>query len=189
MTLRADLTALFTGAGIDDVDIDGAIKDEHLRSAAYRRIVAKTVASENRDSDRAIMATILRDPEEMVSRSVFVELVDSIALKMTDPAEFERWSAELGPEIALLKVAGNREFLRRRINDWKTYLAIRSGHVPTADELAAVTDWMQRFLAQGSKSLPVLTLLAETARTKKTRNIAKNRAGSREVITNPDSSS
>ncbi len=185
MTLHADLTALFADAGIDDVDIDEAVKDEHIRSAAYRRIVAQTAASEHRDSDRAIMATILRDPEETVSRSAFVELVDSIALKTTDPAEFEQWSAELGPETALLKVAGNREFLRRRIHDWQTYLAIRSGHVPTATELAAVTDWMQRFLAEGSTSLPVLTLLAETARTKKTRNIAKNRAGSRAVTDSP----
>ena len=181
MTLRTDLTALFADAGLDDVDVDEAVRDEHVRSAAYRRIIAATADSEDRGGDRALMATILRDPEEMVSRSVFVELVDSIALRTTEPAEFEQWAAALGPEIDLLTVASNREFLRRRIHDWTTYLAIRSGHLPTSAELAAVTDWMQRFLAEGSTSLPVLTLLAETARTKKTRNIARNRAGSRAV--------
>jgi hypothetical protein len=181
MTLRDDLTTLLADAGIDDVDVDEAVADEHVRWSAYRRIVAATAASEHRDSDRRIVATILRDPEEMVSRSAFVELVDSIALRMTEPAEFEQWAAELGPEIDLLKAEGNREFLHRRMNDWKTYLAIRSGHTPTSAELAAVTDWMQRLLAEESTSRPVLTLLAETGRTKKTRNIAKNRASSRAI--------
>jgi hypothetical protein len=183
MTLHADLTALLTEAG---VDLDAAVADEHVRSAAYRRIVAETADSEDRAGDRAIVATILRDPEETVSRSAFVELVDSVAVRMSEPTEFERWAADLGPEIDLLRVESNREFLRRRIHDWTTYLAIRSGHVPTAAELAAVTDWMQRLLAEESTSLPVLTLLAETARTKKTRNIARNRAGSR-AVTDPSS--
>ncbi|MFD5390867.1 hypothetical protein [Streptomyces sp. NPDC056669] len=51
--------------------------------------------------------------------------------------------------------------------------------MPTPAELAKVTDWMQRVLAEESTSPGVLALLAESGNAKKTRNIAKNRAGSR----------
>ncbi|MEU1949402.1 hypothetical protein ABZ554_44870 [Streptomyces sp. NPDC020125] len=95
------------------------------------------------------------------------------------PAEFRQWSAELLPEIDQLKTEGFREFIRRRVHDWMFYLSIEDGHVPTPAELAKVTDWMQRVLAEESTSPGVLALLAESGNAKKTRNIAKNRAGSR----------
>ncbi|MEV0139393.1 MULTISPECIES: hypothetical protein [Streptomyces] len=53
--------------------------------------------------------------------------------------------------------------------------------MPTTAELAEITDWMQRALAEGSRSPAVLALLAESGRRKKTRNVAKNRARSREL--------
>ncbi|MFG2652432.1 hypothetical protein [Streptomyces sp. NPDC048436] len=49
--------------------------------------------------------------------------------------------------------------------------------MPTPAELAEVTDWMQRHLAEKSTSPAVLDGLAESANRKKIRNIAKNRAG------------
>ncbi|MEK8169470.1 hypothetical protein NKH77_05650 [Streptomyces sp. M19] len=55
--------------------------------------------------------------------------------------------------------------------------------MPQAAELAEVTDWMQRRLAEESVSPPLLALLAESGRTRKTRNIARNRAGGREPVT------
>lgn len=184
MTLRTDLTALLADAGIIDVDVDEAVADEHVRSSAYQRIISVAAASQSRDSDRAIVAAILRDPIEMVSKTAVVDLVDKIAMKTTDPAEFRQWSAELLPETDRLKTEGNREFIRRRIHDWLFYLSIKNGQVPAPAELADVTDWMQRILAEESTSLPVLTLLAESGSTKKIRNVAKNRAGSRELRTN-----
>ncbi|UFQ15482.1 MULTISPECIES: hypothetical protein [Streptomyces] len=51
--------------------------------------------------------------------------------------------------------------------------------MPTPAELAEVTAWMQRFLAEASTSPAVLALLAESATTRKTRKLAENRAGSR----------
>ena len=104
-------------------------------------------------------------------------------MKVTGPAEFRQWSAELLPEIDQLKTEQFREFIRRRIHDWLFYLSIKDGHVPTPAELAKVTDWMQRLLAEESTSPAVLALLAESANSKKTRNIAKNRAGSRKLKT------
>ncbi|SDZ03220.1 hypothetical protein SAMN05421504_108349 [Amycolatopsis xylanica] len=175
MTLRADLTALLAGAGIADVDIDEAVADEHVRSAAYQRVVSAVADSQDRAGDRAIVATILRDPEELTAKTAIVALVDEIARKATDPVSFQRWAAAVLPELDRLEAEGHREFIRQRIRDWLFYLSVEDGQVPTPEELAEVTDWMQRLLAEESTSAPVLGLLAESGRTKKIRNIAKNR--------------
>ncbi|MCW2913828.1 MAG: hypothetical protein JWN52_1896 [Actinomycetia bacterium] len=184
MTLRTDLTALLADAGLIDVDVDEAVADEHVRSSAYRRIISVAAASQNRDGDRAIVVTILRDPEELTSKGAVVAFVDEIAMKATDSAAFQQWAAELLPEIDRLKTEGHREFIRQRVRDCLFYLSIKEGQVPTSAELAGVTHWMQRLLADESTSLPVLTLLVEHGNTRKIRNVAKNRAGSRELRTN-----
>jgi hypothetical protein len=175
MTLRSDLTALFAEAGIVDVDVDVAVADEHVRSSAYRRVIAVAAASDNRDGDREIVAMIVRDPHGMGVKSAVVELIDSIAVKSADPAGFRRWAAGLLSETDRLTGA-NREFVRQRVHDWLCWMSIKDGHVPAPAELAGVTDWMQRHLADHSTSLPVLNLLAEWGRTRKIRGIARIRA-------------
>ncbi|MFE5166011.1 hypothetical protein ACFRNT_47435 [Streptomyces sp. NPDC056697] len=118
MTLHSDVAELLAEAGILDVDVDDAVADEHVRSSAYQRVVSVTASSRSRNRDRAIVATILRDPVELVSKTAVVALVDRIAMKATGPAEFRQWSAELLPEIDQLKTEGFREFIRRRVHDW-----------------------------------------------------------------------
>jgi hypothetical protein len=181
MTLRADLTALLADAGIVDVDIDQAVEDEHVRSSAYRKVLAVVAAAQRRDNDRAVVSVILRDPEGLVSKSAVVELVDRIAMKTADPADFRQWAAGLMPEMEQLTADGHRRFLHRRIHDWTVYLTVMTGGAPATAEMAGVTDWMQRRIATESTSLPVLTVLTEIGSTKKIRNIARNRAGSRAV--------
>ena len=180
MTLRTDLAALLADAGIIDVDVDEAVADEHVRSAAYQRVVSVAAAAQSRDGDRGIVATILRDPHEMAARTAVVALVDKIAMNATDAAEFRRWAEEILAETDRFETEGNREFVRRRVRDWLFYLSIKDGRVPDPAELADVTDWMQRLLAEESTSLPVLDLLAGSGSTRKIRNIAKNRAAGRE---------
>ncbi|NBE54665.1 hypothetical protein [Streptomyces boluensis] len=178
MTLRSDVAELLAEVGILDVDIDEALADEHVRTAAYLRVIEVTADSPSRDRDRGIVATILRDPNDLGAKRAVVELVDAIAMRAaTGPAEFRQWSDQLLPEIDQFKAEGSREFIRRRIRDWLFYLSVEDGHVPTAAELAEVTDWMQRFLAEHATSPAVLALVAESANTRKTRNIAKNRPG------------
>ncbi|MZG05019.1 hypothetical protein [Streptomyces sp. SID5614] len=181
MTLRADVAELLAAVGIIGVDVDDAVADEHVRWSAYRRIVSVIASSPSRDRDRAIVASILRDPVEMVAKSAVVALVDEIAMRTAGPAEFREWASGLLPEIDGLEGEGHREFIRRRIRDWLFHLSVQDGHVPTTAELAEVTDWMQRTLAEGSRSPAVLALLAESGRRKKTRNVAANRARSREL--------
>ncbi|NEB42462.1 hypothetical protein [Streptomyces sp. SID14515] len=95
----------------------------------------------------------------------------------------DQWSAGLLPEIDRLKAEGNRDFIRRRVQDWLFFLSIKDGHVPTSAELLKVSAWMQRVLAEGATSSAVLALLAESGSGRKSRNIARNRAGSRELRT------
>ncbi|WP_409240450.1 hypothetical protein [Streptomyces sp. PA5.6] len=180
-SLHSDVAALLAEAGITDVDVDEAVADDHVRTAAYLRVVSAVAASPGRDRDRWVVATILRDPDESGAKTAVVALVDKIASEASGPDEFRQWADEVLPEIERLPAGGNRDFIRRRIDDWLLYLTVKDGHVPTPDELAGVTDWMQRELAEWSRSPAVLAVVAESARTKKTRNIAKNRANSREL--------
>jgi hypothetical protein len=181
MTLRADLTALLADAYIVDVDIDKAIEDEHVRCSAYLKVLSVVAAAQRRDNDREVVSMILRDPDGSVSKTAVVALVDSIAMKTDDPTDFRQWAVGLMPEIDQLTTDGHRRFLHRRIHDWTIYLNIMTGRTPAAAEMASVTDWMQRKIATESTSLPVLAMLTETGSTKKIRNIARNRAGSRAV--------
>jgi hypothetical protein len=107
--------------------------------------------------------------------------VDSIAMKTGDPADFRQWAGGLMSEVDQLMSNAHRGFLQRRIHDWTVYLTIMTGRTPAAAEMASVTDWMQCKIATDSTSLGVLAMLTETGSTKKIRNIARNRAGSRAV--------
>ncbi|MBZ4322046.1 hypothetical protein [Streptomyces huiliensis] len=132
---------------------------------------------------RVDVAAILRDTDEMGAKTAVVALVDRTAMTASGPAELRQWSAGILPEVERLETEGHREFIRRRVHDWLFYLSLRAGHVPTPAELAEVTDWMQRVLAEESTSPAVLALLAESGSRKKIRNIAKSRAASHELRT------
>ncbi|QKW51836.1 hypothetical protein [Streptomyces buecherae] len=177
MTWRADLAELLAEAGILDVDVDDAVTDEHVRSSAYQRVVSVAASARSRDRDPALVATILRDPHEMTTKTAVVALVDGVAVRATGPAEFRRWAAGLLPEVDRLTTEAYRVFIRRRVHDWLFRLSVQDGHMPTPAELARVTDWMQRLIAEESTSPAVLALLAASGNRRKTRNVAKNRAG------------
>ena len=51
-------------------------RTKHVRSSAYQRVISVTASSRSRDRDRAIVATILRDPDEIASKTAVVALVD-----------------------------------------------------------------------------------------------------------------
>jgi hypothetical protein len=174
MTLRADLATLLARAGIVDVEVDEAIADEHVRSAAYQRVVAVLAGGPGREDDRAVVAAILRDPEELTAKTAVVALVDRVAERIGDPAGFGRWAAGLAPEFDRLS-EGHRDFVRGRVRDWTVYLTVRSGHAPAAGELVGTTHWMQRRLAAESTSPVVLAVLAEGGGTRKIRTVAGER--------------
>ncbi|WP_409463385.1 hypothetical protein [Amycolatopsis sp. GA6-003] len=170
-TLRADLTALFAAAGLTGVDVDAAVADEHVRSAAYRRVVAAGGAD-----PRELAAVLVRDPQPLTAKTAVVELVDQVAGETADPAEFRRLAEGIVAEADRLAPAKDREFVRQRVRDWEVWLETENGRVPDAAGLESASDWMQRRLADFSASREVLAWLAEHGRTKKIRNIAANRA-------------
>jgi hypothetical protein len=174
VTLRADLTALLARAGIVDVEVDEAVADQHVRSAVYQRVVTVLAAGASREGDRAVVAAILRDPEELAAKTAVVALVDGVAERSGDPAGFGRWAAGLAPEFDRLS-EGQRDFVRGRVHDWTVYLTVRSGHVPGDRELVGTTHWMQRRLAAESTSPAVLAVLAEGGGTRKIRTVAGER--------------
>ena len=175
--LSFDIAELLTETGLVDVDVDEAVADEHVRASAYQRVVKVAASSHGRDGDPALVATLLRDPQELIAKTAVVALVDALAAKAEGPDEFRGWADRLRPELDAFEAEGNREFVRRRVQDWLLHLSVRDGHVPTPDELAEATNWMQRLLAEESTSRAVLTLIAGSGATRKIRNIAKNRAG------------
>ncbi|MEU5779366.1 hypothetical protein ABZ819_39520 [Streptomyces venezuelae] len=157
--------------------------DAHPRTSASLRVVSVLASSprRDRDRDRAFVAAVLRDPDVGGAKTVVVALVDAIAGEAAGPDEFRQWADWVLPEIERLDVESCREFIRRRVDDWLLCLSVEDGHVPTPAELAEATDWVQRHLAEFSRSPAVLAVVAESARTRKTRNIAENRASSREL--------
>ncbi|MFI6938325.1 hypothetical protein ACIBI4_03545 [Streptomyces sp. NPDC050418] len=181
MSLHADLTALFARAGLVTEDVDAAVADGCVRAAAYQRVIAVLAASHRRDGDRALVATLARDPDAMAAKTAVVALVDRVAWQVSGPAEFRQWADGLAPGIDRLPVDGCRSFIHRRIEDWLLFLSVRDGHVPAPEELERATYWMQRRLAEESMSPAVLDRLASSGCAKKIRNIARNRAASREV--------
>ncbi len=173
-TLRADLTALFEAAGLTDVEVDAAVADEHVRSAAYRRVIAARGGAD----PRALAAVLVRDPEPLTAKTAVVELVDQVAGETADPVEFRQQAAGIIAESDRLTPPKDREFVRQRVRDWELWLETENGQTPDAAALASASDWMQRRLADFSASQEVLALLTEHGRAKKTRNTAANRAKS-----------
>lgn len=133
-------------------------------------------AGESPDADRELVAALVRDPDGLAAKTAVVALVDRVAAKAASPAAFRQWADGILPETDRLPTEGNRAFVRRRVGDWLLYLSVKAGQVPTEAELADVTPWMQRLLAEESTSQPVLELLAASGHTRKIRNIARHRA-------------
>ncbi|WP_370935333.1 hypothetical protein [Amycolatopsis sp. cg13] len=167
-TLRADLTALFEAAGLTDVEVDAAVANEHVRSAAYRRVISASGGADRRE----LAAVLVRDPEPLTAKTAVVELVDHLAGETADPAEFLRRAAEIVEEAGRLAPAKDREFVRQRVRDWELWLETENGRVLDVADLESASDWMQRRLADFSASRQVLALLAEHGRTKRIRNTA-----------------
>jgi hypothetical protein len=172
LMLRADLAALVAVTGITWADIDEAVENTHVRSSLYHEVIPRVVASKCWERERDLAVVLLRDPDLTVAKSATVELVDWIANMCAEPAEFRNRVTRFVPEMTALSTKGEH-FVRERVN-WTVYLTIKAGQAPTSAELTQATAWMQRYIATDTTSLPALTILAESGRTKKIRNIAGN---------------
>ena len=141
-------------------NFDVVRSDEHARLQLYR------FAGSHMDLSGYI-DTVLADPDPGMGSAVLIEVIDSVAAQ-AGHTEFVAWSD------AVLRRVQDREFVVRRVAEWRLFNRLEKGRVSHEEALAA-TDWFQRKVVAESNNIDVLTLLADRGRTKKVRSSAANR--------------
>ncbi|GAA1504185.1 hypothetical protein GCM10009730_03860 [Streptomyces albidochromogenes] len=139
--------------------------DEHQRFARYLRELAEGAA----EDETALVAAVLRDPDETMAVSAVVRHIDRRANGLLSGPRFEDWAR------GLAAVIGDREFPVRRLREWALLRAIVRGEPWTAEEVAAASDWFQREAAGTVTSPEALAHLARAGRTRRVRAAAAHR--------------
>jgi hypothetical protein len=150
--------------GINGVDGRSA-EDEHQRFARYLHELAVV-----RDKDEADLVTrILRDPDTTMAQSVIVRHLDRHAAQLLTDGGFTAWAR------AMAEISAEREFLALRLREWTLLRSITVGEPWGSEEVTTGSDWFQRKAVETLPSPAVLTLLAETGRTRRVRADASRR--------------
>ena len=152
------------------------LDDEHGRYALY------SVALRNLppDDDQELLALVHADPDRHMAEAVVLDRLHAVARAVPTEPELAGW---LQRHQEFLR---SDDFFNRRVAEllWlKRILGppATSGDVvgvPDAEalDLAAMSDWMQRQLAEFAEPGPVLVALAGNGRTRKVRDRAQARA-------------
>ncbi|MFJ9444374.1 hypothetical protein ACIRRH_21210 [Kitasatospora sp. NPDC101235] len=144
---------------------EGFEPDEHVRFARYRRAFAD-VAPEDA---AALAARVLTDPERSMASCAVCEYLDRRAAELlTDPG-FPAWRRELADLVAA------DAFSLRRLRDWALLRAITLDEPWEEEQLLTADNWLQAHLAEKSAARAVVSLLAESGRTRRSRHIAASR--------------
>jgi hypothetical protein len=165
VSLKEELEQIASAAGVDLVDLDQLMRDEHTRYAWY--VLALSQASETAEHDA--LTAVLHDPDQVMSQAAAVAHIDRMATRELSSAAFAAWARRLGDLLA------GHEFARRRVSEWQLFKDISEG---TADPelLRHASDWLQRKVAEGATSPAALAVLARDGRTKRIRHIARARS-------------
>ncbi|MFB7123385.1 hypothetical protein [Kitasatospora sp. NPDC056273] len=139
--------------------------DEHVRFARYRRAFA-TVAPEEA---AGLAARVLTDPERSMASGAVCEYLDRRAAELLTAPGFPAWHRELSGVVAA------DAFAARRLRDWALLRAVTLDEPWTEEQVLAAENRLQEHLAEESNARPVLGLLAERGRTRRTRNVATAR--------------
>ncbi|MEU2391191.1 hypothetical protein [Streptomyces sp. NPDC007369] len=115
------------------------------------------------------VAAVLRDPDPVMAESAVVTHLDRRATRLLADEGFPAWAG------AMAAVLGDRAFPARRLREWTLLRAIGRAEPWSAAELAAASDWCQRTAAGLLTSYDALSLLADSARTRRVRNAATQR--------------
>lgn len=161
-----DLADLLTSAGIDDVDLTEAADDEHVRYAAYVRVLGTTEPP----ADHDVIVRVLRDPDQAMAHAVVVRHIDRMATTLRSLAVFSAWSS------GTLTLLDDQDFATQRIGEWLVYRSVVDGSSSDPARALAGSDWLQRKLAADAPTGTVLSALAERGRTKRVRHVARTRA-------------
>lgn len=150
--------------GVEDVDVEAGVHDEHTRYQVYLRALENTTPQDDGD----LIARVLEDPDRVMAESVVAKHMDRVGASGWD---LDAWADVVRPILA------GREFLERRLSEWLLYRDLVDAEVASQDQLHDASDWLQRRLVEGSVSRAVLEALAEVGRTKRVRNTAKSKLG------------
>ncbi|MEV7185962.1 hypothetical protein [Kitasatospora sp. NPDC093102] len=146
-------------------DAEGFEPDEHVRFARYRQAFAEV----SPEDAAGLTARILTDPESSMAGSAVCEYLDRRAAELlTDPG-FPAWHRELAGVVAA------DAFSVRRLRDWALLRAMTLDEPWEEGQLLTAENWLQEHLAENSPTRAVVSLLAESGRTRRSRNIAASR--------------
>lgn len=160
--LRDAVTALArTVAGQDLPADEDWWQDGHARWELYRR------AAEAEDAGERLLAAVAAESDLPLASAVAVMMLEKV------PAgERGRWVDALDPEV--------RDFARKREHELAVLDTLTAGEPPagspSAQEIAAWSDWLQLRVAGAARDRPLLELLAGSGRTKRIRGEARQSA-------------
>ncbi|MEU0041196.1 hypothetical protein [Streptomyces sp. NPDC006333] len=144
---------------------DRSAEDEHQRFARYLHELAVV-----REEDEAELVTrILRDPDRTMAQSAIVRHLDRRAAQLLTDDGFTSWAH------AMAEVSAEREFLPYRLREWTLLRSITVGEPWSSEQVTTGSDWFQRMAVETVPSPVVLTLLAESGRTRRVRANASHR--------------
>ena len=160
-----EVTWLAALAGRDPVEAQASITDEHTRYDLYRRALRADAPG----TEAGIVGIVLRDPDRGMAGSALVDHVDRLAAGLDACRPFRERVRDLREAAAAF------DFLQRRISEWELLKQSVEHPGVCAPEILHASRWLQRTLADQSTSPAVLQALAEDGRTRKIRNIARDR--------------
>jgi hypothetical protein len=110
-----------------------------------------------------LLRAVMAEPDGPVASAVVVGMLERLGAE-----ERSGWVEALKP--------GDGAFSVRRAEELSVLEAVRSGDFPEDrihDEVDAWSDWLQRHVTEGGASAAVLEALAEHARTRRIRHLAR----------------
>jgi hypothetical protein len=179
MTLSETLKTISADIGLVDQDCTMLVNDEHARYDFY----IKAIAMAPPPDDSTLLRVVLRDPDRAMGEAAAIELITRRAQRHTSHRSFASWAATVSD------AAQNRMFLSKRIQEWSEFKRITESGRLSPDSLEQFSDWLQRKISEDADSAEVLATLAELGRTKRIRNISKQRLERRNAPRLPPGSS
>ncbi|MFJ4281960.1 hypothetical protein [Streptomyces massasporeus] len=135
---------------------------EHARYAAHLAELERVP-----DADEAgLVAGVLADPDPVMARAAVVRHLDRRAAQLYPEPVWEEWAE------AMARVVTGHPFLALRLEEWSLFRAVALGLPWRPDDLLAASDRLQLKAADGTTP-EALRLLAESGRTKRIRNTAR----------------
>ncbi|MEU6845615.1 hypothetical protein ABZ930_27445 [Streptomyces sp. NPDC046716] len=140
---------------------------EHPRFARYLHALEQVVDTDEAD----LVAAVLRDQDATMADSAVGRHLDRRATQLLTGPAFVTWARTMAAPI------GERDYLSRRLREWRLLRSIALGEAWTAEELIGATDWCQRTATNTPLiSTPAaVRLLADHGRTRRIRNAARLR--------------